>query len=77
MTIGELLSNSADKLEKLSEAELVEILAPLFPKCRPALVQETVKKTKHIAEQKTFEDLEKKAKIEKAKALLRQKGFNI
>lgn len=65
----------AEVLEKLSDAELENILRPLFPKSRPELKSsETVVKR---PKQQSFEDLEKKRKVEEARKIAASLGIKI
>lgn len=77
MRLEDLLECSAERLEKLSDAELIAILQPYFPITRPELAVKTEKPAAKVEKQKTFQDLEKEAKIKKAKELAKQMGIDI
>jgi hypothetical protein len=77
VTLEELLPlTNADALEKLTDAELEETLRPFLPLTRPELVKASGT-TKPPARQKTFEDMEKEAKIKRAKEIARALGISI
>jgi hypothetical protein len=77
MRIEDLLPCSAEALNKLTDAELEEGLRHYFPITRPEMAATKAKSPATVPKQKSFEDLEKEAKIKKAKEIARSLGINI
>jgi len=71
MTIDELADLTADKLEKLSDKELDEILKPYYTVTRPEMVQHRVKQ--EPAQPPIYLSPQKKLALE----LLRENGVDV
>ena len=76
--IDDLLPNSVSVLEAISEEELVARLTPYFPTTRPELAKEHAAKVPvKVPKQKTFEEMQKEAKIKKAKEMALAMGIKL
>ena len=76
MILEDLLTNSPDKLEALSEKELTEILIPYFPTTRPDMSK--IKESHRIIGPKSKqEELEFNLKFKKAQQIAKKFGIDL
>jgi uncharacterized protein YunC (DUF1805 family) len=75
--LEDLLTNNADYLENLTDEQLEAVLKPYLPVTRPELAKESAAIAIRVPKQKTFEEMEKEAKIKHAKEIAKKMGINI
>jgi hypothetical protein len=76
MKLEDLLTYSADELDKLTDQQIEELCAPWYPKCRPELQPVTEKRTSNQKNNSNV-DRQQQLKINDAIALAKSMGINI
>lgn len=83
MTIEQLLECSADQLEKMTEAELLQHFAPYLTVTRPELAEKPLKRedikgaVNRMAQAAKKQPTEKQQKLAQAEAIFKQFGLTL